>query len=231
MSTWTTPITWTAASVVTAAQMNAEIRDHANFLKGSIDTLTNGTTADTGDSTYLRVARPTAGDSTYRGLVTADAFYRYEVHADGAVQWGSGAAALDTRLQRTGVGILKLDTVTSTAARLDLFSDSSSVALSVIQSGDTAGRGRFRLDGTGVIEWGDGTSVNDTNLYRAGASQLKTDDQFIAGDGITTRVVAGAVSDGSFTVTPGSGTIAIDTTNFKIYVRMGSTWKSTVALT
>ena len=35
MSTWTTPITWAASSTVTAAQMNTEIRDHANWLKGA----------------------------------------------------------------------------------------------------------------------------------------------------------------------------------------------------
>ena len=116
----------------------------------------------------------------------------------------------------------------------------------------------------GVLWFGE---AQDTNLYRAAADTLKTDDafqapsvrttssnlytysgvyfgpsddasiayvsagklssaQFVATDGVTTKVVAGAVSDGSFTVTPASGTIAVDTSNSKIYVRVGSTWKS-----
>ena len=45
-------------------------------------------------------------------------------------------------------------------------------------------------------------------------------------DGLQLKTVAGAVSDGSFTASPPDGTIAIDTTNSKIYVRIGGTWKS-----
>lgn len=39
MSTWTTPITWTAGQTVTAAQMNTETRDHLNWAKGALDQL------------------------------------------------------------------------------------------------------------------------------------------------------------------------------------------------
>lgn len=74
------------------------------------------------------------------------------------------------------------------------------------------------------------TVGSDTNLYRLAANQWQTADQFHAQDGITTKVVAGVVSDGSFTATPDSGTIGIDTTNSRIYVRVGATWKS-VAVT
>ncbi len=77
------------------------------------------------------------------------------------------------------------------------------------------------------MDWGaGGASPTDTNLKRAAADKLQTDDQFVAVDGITTKTVAGAVSDASFTATPASGTIAIDTTNSRIYVRVGTTWKS-----
>lgn len=85
----------------------------------------------------------------------------------------------------------------------------------------------FRVRGNGRIDFGaGGSTAPDVDLLRPAADQLKTDDQFIAVDGITTKVVAGAVSDTSFTATPGSGTLAVDTTNSKLYVRVGSTWKS-----
>jgi hypothetical protein len=43
--------------------------------------------------------------------------------------------------------------------------------------------------------------------------------------GIETKVVAGAVSDANFGATPASGAIAVDSTNSRIYVRVGATWK------
>lgn len=52
---------------------------------------------------------------------------------------------------------------------------------------------------------------------------------FIAG-GLQLKQKAGAVVDGDFT-NPSDGMMALDTTNFKIYVRFGGTWKATAALT
>jgi hypothetical protein len=39
LSTWTTPATFTASSTLTAATLNAEIKDHLNWLKGAFDQL------------------------------------------------------------------------------------------------------------------------------------------------------------------------------------------------
>lgn len=94
---------------------------------------------------------------------------------------------------------------------------------------DTTVRYNVKTDGT--TEWGPGGSGSrDTNLYRSAANVLRTSDQFVADDGVTTKTRAGAITDANFTVTPASGTIAVDTANSKLYVRVGSTWKS-VALT
>lgn len=84
---------------------------------------------------------------------------------------------------------------------------------------------RCLIDAAGLITWGSGSASGDTTLYRSAANVLKTDDQFVATDGLTTRVKAGVVADTDFTATPASGTIAVDTTNSRIYVRVGSTWK------
>lgn len=73
-------------------------------------------------------------------------------------------------------------------------------------------------------------TAQDTNLYRAAANQLKTDDTLIALDGITTKIKAGIPADTDFATTPPDGTMAVDTTNSKLYVRIGGVWKATAAL-
>jgi hypothetical protein len=82
---------------------------------------------------------------------------------------------------------------------------------------------RYERYGSGEQRWGDGTAVTDTNLKRASANLLQTDDQFYAVDGLRTKVKAGIPADGDFTVV-GSGLIAVDSTNNRLYVRVGATW-------
>lgn len=47
-------------------------------------------------------------------------------------------------------------------------------------------------------------------------------------DGVSTLVKAGAPVDGDFGAAPPNGTLAVDSTNNKIYVRIGGTWKGVV---
>ncbi len=72
-------------------------------------------------------------------------------------------------------------------------------------------------------------TANILRLRRADdTASLLTIDAFghvNADAGIETKVVAGAVSDANFGNTPGSGAIAVDTTNSRVYFRVGSTWK------
>lgn len=103
MSTWTTPATW-VNSIPTAAQMNTEIRDHLNFVKGALDLLTNSTTADTGTAMRLQIARGAASDHALDARVSGDTNSRFWVEADGTHQWGSGSAAPEINLYRYGAG-------------------------------------------------------------------------------------------------------------------------------
>ena len=48
-------------------------------------------------------------------------------------------------------------------------------------AGDTLGRVALRSDG--AVEWGNGAVARDTNLYRAAANMLKTDDVFFSAGG------------------------------------------------
>lgn len=86
---------------------------------------------------------------------------------------------------------------------------------------------RFELFGDATlqgVQFGNGTNAPDTNLYRAAANHLKTDDLLEAAGGLTLKTVAGVVSDSNFDVDQ-SGNMALDTTNSRLYVRVGSTWK------
>ena len=73
----------------------------------------------------------------------------------------------------------------------------------------------------GKIEIGLGT-----NLYRSGLNTLKTDNQSSAAEGMITKTKAGAITDADFVTIPPDGTIAIDTVNSRLYVRIAGTWKS-----
>lgn len=161
MSTWTAPITW-ANGAVTAASMNAEIRDHLNFLKGWADLITDSTTADTGTVTLLHIVRPSSAGVAFSTRISGDTQDRLQIRADGSIYVGSGADA-----------------------------------------------------------------IGDDRLYRSAIGRIQTDNHFRASQGLSTLTKAGTISDADFTNTPPIGTIAIDTTNLKIYVRTASaTWKT-----
>lgn len=50
---------------------------------------------------------------------------------------------------------------------------------------------RFIINAGGLLEWGSGAAVVDTNLYRDAANVLKTDDSFAIGGGLTQPTAAG----------------------------------------
>lgn len=56
---------------------------------------------------------------------------------------------------------------------------------------------RVKVSGSGKIDWGDGASAEDVNLYRSQADQLKTDDMFIAVGGFGTGDSIGSPPAGS----------------------------------
>lgn len=78
--------------------------------------------------------------------------------------------------------------------------------------------------GGGGLQLGPGSGSPDVNLYRDGSGQLKTDSQFVASGGVTTKTKAGTPTDAD-TAEDVDGTIIVDTTANKIWVRIGGTWK------
>lgn len=68
MSAWTAPITWSVGQTVTKAQMDAEIRDHLNWIKGFIDQVSNTTATDTAPPSNLIASSTISSSSTGTGL-------------------------------------------------------------------------------------------------------------------------------------------------------------------
>jgi hypothetical protein len=114
--------------------------------------------------------------------------------------------------------------VSAAGVGIDVTVASGSPGMTVRRTADA--NARFTIDSAGALAWGPGTGVTDTLFFRTGVNWLQTTGIVEAQGGLATKVNAGAVSDASFTNVPPSGALALDTTNFKLYARFGSTWKS-----
>jgi len=104
-----------------------------------------------------------------------ESYPRFVFKTDTAeIQFGSGAADVDTNLYRLSAGWLKTDDSLETAGEIRSY---GAPAFRAMRSGDTYGR--LKIENTGEITWGPGgASYFDTVLYRRGVDQLQTDDEF-----------------------------------------------------
>jgi hypothetical protein len=82
-------------------------------------------------------------------------------------------SAGDVSLYRSAAGILRTDGIFNVGSAL--------VVAGEIYDSD----GKWFIDGDGAHQWGPGTWVRDTNLYRQAAGHLKTDGIFEAAGGLT----------------------------------------------
>lgn len=75
-------------------------------------------------------------------------------------------------------------------------------------------------------------SAADVRIFRAATDTLKSDDGLWAQGGFVHKTKAGTPTDADLVAgMQQSGAMIIDTTANKIWVRFGTTWKQTVALT
>lgn len=169
---------------MTAAALNAEIRDHCTFLKGALDLITASSTADTGDSTQIYVKRATVTDAI-AATVTGDTSARFVIAADGTHAWGDGTNVRDIVMARSGASWLNMgNSAAGGPISLSLTANiGQRNSFGCRVSGDAVMRTALMGDATSqILEFGNGTDARDVNLYRGGPNLLKTDDQFeIAG--------------------------------------------------
>lgn len=122
--------------------------------------------------------------------VAAEGTARYSRDASGKMSWGPGSGAADVQLQRLQADILELQD----ELRLLRGSAANQVVSSRV-SGDSQDRMNILADGKN--QWGSGAAGVDTNLYRASADKLKTDDAFEVGAAFTalsTAAVTGVLT-------------------------------------
>lgn len=191
MSVWTTPISWPNGAV-TAATMNAEIRDHLNFLKGALDLVTGSTTADTGTATLLRVTRPTTGNAVLEGYVSGDTQPRTQVLAAALSQLAfgpGGSTAPDSAFGRLAAGWVGTTTGTK------LYAMDATLATYVFNvQRTTDNEPRLAISAEGDLVWGDGDGATfpTLRLRRPSEGQIEFSQPTMASAGINMRQIANA---------------------------------------
>lgn len=187
---------WMDTAAPTAAG-HVTRKDYVDGLDGANVKLT-GTQTISGAKTFT--AAPTfqaaaAGTIVTKYQVTGDTTPRQTVTSDGIIAWGPGNAATDVTLYRDEAG-----TIGTNGIYRSYRAAANNNAFSSRVVGDTVSRWFMNVDGG--MNWGPGGStVTDTNLYRPGVGQLKTDNIFSAQVQTTTSGTAAT----NFTVTSFNG--------------------------
>lgn len=180
------------------------------------------------------------GDIALLSWVSGDSQDRFEIYADGKHWWGpGGSTAPDTNLYRSAAGKLKTDGDLIVAGTTINISNTGAVIWFGTAGGDT----NLYRDSASVLKTDDdlvvggsltasgtlwfGTAI-DTDLFRLSAGRLKTDGLLLAAQAIATKQKAGAPVDGDWSTNPPDGTIVVDSTNNKIWARVGGAWKGVV---
>jgi len=151
-----------------------------NFIIKAVSSFIPAVTGPGQTATSFNAIGSVPSDQGFTAAVNGDTSKRYIVHDDGKIEWGPGNNVPDISIARTGAGYLFTNaTIQSEKAAV------GNVAFVATVTGDT--QSRINVFNGGTIQWGSGSIAQDTNLYRASADTLKTDDFFIAGAGLTVK--------------------------------------------
>lgn len=123
-----------------------------------------------------------AGDTDARAQMWGDA-------TRAGIEFGPGNTQPDTMLYRNGTGILKLDSSGTYDQALQIGDDAT---LYDVDTADMLGIKGQQTAANGGLVFG---SAKDTNLYRAYADALKTDDAFVVGGGYLHMPVSPIIFD------------------------------------
>ena len=143
---WTAPATWSTGQIVTAAELNEQVRDNEIYLKAEADK------AILEDGTNPFAANQPMGGFKLTGLAAAGAAgesVRFEQLAE--VSWAEPARALDTEYQNGTKMRLVVITCSYTSSTMDVLYPKIGVAsppLTIVaRAGITAyGAGTFEVD-------------------------------------------------------------------------------------
>lgn len=113
MSNWVVPRTWGAGSVLTASDLDAEVRDPLTWLKSALDNITDSTASDVPENhTYLNIVNDDAGlaGPMIKGWREGDFGPSFTITTNGWMEWGSGDPdePMDVSIRREEARILAL---------------------------------------------------------------------------------------------------------------------------
>lgn len=187
-----------------AASTGWQVDSEGNITTAGTVTATGGVVSN-GPATYTGA---TAETVVLSATVTGDVDPpRYQMSADGSMSWGPGNNPLDCTLSRLSGGVMKMTEFSFRAVR----TSASGTAFTTQVVGDTANR--IQIEADGEIRWSAGSGSTDTNLYRAAADILATDDDFaISTVGKGLKVREGTNAKMGVTAAMTAGTIVVSTT-------------------
>jgi hypothetical protein len=129
---------------------------------------------------YIYHGAMAAGNGVLLSRASGDADNRFTLSNTGHMYWGDGTAAPDLQMRRYVAGILGIEGGMRLTSDIlwDATAAGSALLKSVVPGGSAY---NFTLTANGTLYWGPGDAAQDTNLYRATANVLQTDDTFVAG--------------------------------------------------
>ncbi len=168
----------------------------------AVDTnLYRGVAGELRTDSLFTVSRASSTNTAIQSYQTGDAQVRFNILANGTINWGSGSGAVDTNLYRSAANTLQTD---------DTFKSTANI----LANSGTANEIHLRSDGK--LTFG---SSEDTNLYRSAANILKTDDSLQVATNLGVGYDPSAISNGvaAFNGNVGIGnsspTMALDITD------------------
>ncbi len=177
----------------------------------TINTATSPAFKVTGTATGQQLMVASGNDATsygLRSLVTADAFDRYAMTVDGGMAWGSGAAARDTTLTRSGVnalstpGFFAMGSGQSGGAFAVFGNNAAALNIGSAGGGITVKEGTNARSGLATLVAG-AVTVNNTSV--TANTRIQLTPQAPGGTPGWVRVSARTAGT-SFTITSSSGT-------------------------
>ena len=112
--------------------------------------------------------------TAFAARASGDTQDRIVIDASGKTLLGSGSVTGDTNLYRSAADTLTTDDAFTALRFVSTRSLAGSASYESLVSGDT--NSRLIISADGKHTWGSGSTTGDTNLYRAGANFLGTDD-------------------------------------------------------
>ncbi|MGW1892157.1 glycine-rich domain-containing protein [Streptomyces sp. NPDC002004] len=176
-ATSSTAATWQTPSAVPGAA--SSVTGETTF--GQASAAGSASTYARGDHTHGTPTLPAASTSV-AGVVQLDGTAG-DIQALGAQAAGSTGKAADAGHVHPTTGLMPLAGGTMTGTTNATLGASGTTAEASLVSGDSFDRYRRYADGK--QEWGSGGSARDTNLYRASADTLATDDSLVVGGSVT----------------------------------------------